>query len=123
MVAALLQCNAAKRCLKKFNFIAPQANCSLESGWLSAVTSATCKYLYLDSTSKALGGEGGGDPSIERGGAFERQSIAISSAALWVLGGGIEMLRTGGRVRVRGQSFGVVPSPVSEPCGVVWCSM
>jgi hypothetical protein len=51
-----------------------------------------------------LASEGVGDGSVERGGFFERQSLAISSVALWVLGGGIDVLCSGGRVKVGGRA-------------------
>ncbi len=68
---------------------------------MSAVTSTACKYLYLESTGKLVGGEGAGDGSLPRSSGEERQSLAITCAALWVLGGGLEPVATGGRVKVR----------------------
>ena len=84
-------------------FCLPQTHCSLESGWLAAVTATVCKDLYLESTAKALANDTAGEPGGDRGSDVERQSLAITAAALWVLGGGITTFGTGSRVEVRAQ--------------------
>ena len=79
---------------------AVQANADLESQWVSAIVTTAQKYLFLSVTSKCLVAEGAGDGSVERGSEAERQALAVTSAALWLFGGGFPLMTSGSKVKV-----------------------